>query len=151
MSAGSEGPQPVFNVTTTEEMELFLCPKLKGLDLFSSQDGMPLLHYCVSPKEARILYRVSPRETRIKHVTSMSMVSENILESLADQVNVRWSEGPNKPALTPGMHKGPKTLLNSNLYSLQKTVTQCCTFFYKTVLFESLFPRQCSMRAIYRQ
>ena len=100
----------MFNVTTTEEMELFLCPKLKGLDLFSNQDGMPLLHYCVSPKHGS---RLSSRSTPMKsQETSLSMVTENILESLADQVNVRWSEGPNKPALTPGKHNGTKTLLS---------------------------------------
>ena len=90
-NAGKEVPQPVFWVRSIEAMELFLCPKLKGLDLFLSHDGMPLLHYCV----ATLSFHKSKGAVR-------SLVTRRVLESLAEQVNAKWAREPDATALPPG-------------------------------------------------
>ena len=89
--AGKDAPQPVFRVRSIEAMELFLCPKLEGLHLFSSHDGMPLLHYCVTQ------LRYFERQGVVR-----SLVTRAILESLAEQVNIKWASGPDGIALPPG-------------------------------------------------
>ena len=83
--------QPVFWVRSIEAMELFLCPKLEGLDLFLSHDGMPLLHYCV----ATLSFHKSKGAAR-------SLVNRRVLESLAEQVNAKWARAPEATALPPG-------------------------------------------------
>ena len=89
--------QPVFTVQSLEAMELFLCPKLPGLDLVRIDDKMPLLHYCVTSVRAH-----TNKEPPLSHLRSL--VSKKVLQSLASQINQRWSKGPDEPSLTPGMY-----------------------------------------------
>ena len=96
-STDGKTPQPVFTVGSLEAMELFLCPKLPGLDLFKIDDQMPLLHFCVT--SVRTSTKGEPETWYLR-----SLVSKNVLHSLASQVNQRWSKAPDEPALTPGTH-----------------------------------------------
>ena len=111
-STDGKTPQPVFKVESLEAMELFLCPKLPGLDLFKMDDRMPLLHYCVtyvrgySPKcvttienGVKTFHMVHDEDARLR-----SLVSKKVLQSLADQINMRWSKVPDEPSVTPGTY-----------------------------------------------
>ena len=81
----------MFKVESLEAMELFLCPKLPGLDLFKMDDRMPLLHYCVTS----LTFHESKDQVR-------SLVTKRVLESLAEQVNTKWAADPEAMALPPG-------------------------------------------------